>query len=50
MPPPADLPSFEEIKRVVGFNQYYQEEEKYKISVNSEELTESGVLAYKISH
>lgn len=29
MPPPADLPSFEEIKRIVGFDRYYEEENKY---------------------
>ncbi|KAG0475945.1 hypothetical protein HPP92_012786 [Vanilla planifolia] len=30
IPPPGSLPSFEEIKEIVGFNEYYREEELYK--------------------
>lgn len=29
MPPPADLPSFEEIRNIVGFDDYYKEEQRY---------------------
>lgn len=32
IPPPGSLPSFDEIKETVGFNDYYEEEERYKIS------------------
>lgn len=35
IPPPSDLPSFEEIKKIVGFNHYYEEEKKYAISQGS---------------
>ncbi|KAJ3681146.1 hypothetical protein LUZ60_015635 [Juncus effusus] len=31
VPPPGSLPSFEEIKETLGFNKYYEEEEKYAI-------------------
>ncbi|XP_020572977.1 uncharacterized protein LOC110019586 [Phalaenopsis equestris] len=30
IPPPGTLPTFEEIKETVGFNEYYEEEELYK--------------------
>lgn len=40
MPPPADLPSFEEIKRTVGFDRYYEEEKNYTTLPSSfEELS-----------
>jgi len=29
VPPPESIPSFEEIKDIVGFNDYYKEEERY---------------------
>ncbi|GAQ83984.1 Putative isocitrate lyase [Klebsormidium nitens] len=29
MPPPSLLPTFDEVKEVVGFNEYYKEEERY---------------------
>ncbi|KAH0470201.1 hypothetical protein IEQ34_001759 [Dendrobium chrysotoxum] len=32
IPPPGSLPTFEEIKETVGFNEYYKEEERYKIT------------------
>ncbi|KAH7282181.1 hypothetical protein KP509_35G017100 [Ceratopteris richardii] len=35
MPPPASLPSFEDIKKVVGFDDYYEEESRYSISSSS---------------
>ncbi|MED6207958.1 hypothetical protein PIB30_040476 [Stylosanthes scabra] len=36
VPPPGTMPSFEEIKDIVGFNTYYQEEKRYAIGVSSE--------------
>lgn len=32
VPPPASLPSFEEIKETLGFNEYYEEENRYSVS------------------
>lgn len=32
IPPPGKLPSFEEIKEIVGFNEYYKEDERYKLT------------------
>ncbi|GLJ21807.1 hypothetical protein SUGI_0407240 [Cryptomeria japonica] len=32
VPPPASLPSFGEIKEVIGFNDYYEEEKRYSIN------------------
>ncbi|XP_047308057.1 2,3-dimethylmalate lyase isoform X2 [Impatiens glandulifera] len=29
IPPPADMPSFEEMKEILGFNAYYKEEKRY---------------------
>ncbi|KAH1200467.1 2,3-dimethylmalate lyase [Glycine max] len=34
VPPPGSMPSFEEIKDIVGFNSYYKEEERYATSTN----------------
>ncbi|KAL8144395.1 hypothetical protein V2J09_017427 [Rumex salicifolius] len=31
LPPPGSLPSFEEIKDVLGFNEYYEEEKRYAL-------------------
>ena len=32
IPPASSLPSFEEIKDTLGFNHYYEEEEKYVVT------------------
>ncbi|XP_039055634.1 2,3-dimethylmalate lyase isoform X3 [Hibiscus syriacus] len=32
IPPPGRMPSFEEIKEIVGFNKYYEEEKRYATS------------------
>ncbi|KAI5068817.1 hypothetical protein GOP47_0017162 [Adiantum capillus-veneris] len=32
MPPPADLPSFADIKKVVGFEGYYEDQSRYSTS------------------
>lgn len=32
MPPPGSMPSFEEIKEILGFNAYYEEELRYSIT------------------
>ena len=29
IPPPGSMPSFEEIKELLGFNDYYEEEKRY---------------------
>ncbi|KAK4266530.1 hypothetical protein QN277_027432 [Acacia crassicarpa] len=34
IPPPGSMPSFEEIKDLVGFNTYYEEEERYATSLD----------------
>ncbi|KAK9932649.1 hypothetical protein M0R45_019875 [Rubus argutus] len=37
IPPPGSMPSFEEIKEILGFNDYYEEEKRY--SSNSSRLS-----------
>ncbi|KAK9932658.1 hypothetical protein M0R45_019883 [Rubus argutus] len=37
IPPPGSMPSFEEIKEILGFNNYYEEEKRY--SSNSSQLS-----------
>lgn len=34
MPPPGSMPSFEEIKEILGFNAYYEEEMEYSMTSN----------------
>ncbi|XVF37813.1 hypothetical protein REPUB_Repub20aG0043100 [Reevesia pubescens] len=34
IPPPGSMPSFEEIKEIVGFNKYYEEEKRYDTITN----------------
>ncbi|KAK7304292.1 hypothetical protein VNO77_45160 [Canavalia gladiata] len=34
IPPPGSMPSFEEIKDILGFNSYYEEEKRYATSTN----------------
>lgn len=42
MPPPANLPSFEEIKRIVGFDKYYEQEQRYVAgSLDAAEVADS---------
>ncbi|KAK7272855.1 hypothetical protein RIF29_13895 [Crotalaria pallida] len=41
VPPPESMPSFEEIKDIVGFNAYYEEEKRYATSTN-QQLSERG--------
>lgn len=35
IPPPGSMPSFEEIKEILGFNNYYEEEKRYATSRSS---------------
>lgn len=35
IPPPGIMPSFEEIKEILGFNNYYEEEKRYATSRSS---------------
>ncbi|KAJ4723178.1 Isocitrate lyase [Melia azedarach] len=37
IPPPESMPTFEEIKEIVGFNAYYEEEKRYATRQSSEE-------------
>jgi hypothetical protein len=34
IPPPGSMPSFEEIKEILGFNTYYEEEKRYDTIIN----------------
>ncbi|KAK7304291.1 hypothetical protein VNO77_45159 [Canavalia gladiata] len=36
IPPPGSMPSFEEIKDIVGFNSYYEEEDRYATNTNQQ--------------
>ncbi|KAL5703086.1 hypothetical protein ACHQM5_028221 [Ranunculus cassubicifolius] len=38
LPPPANLPSFDEIKETLGFNAYYGEEKQYDTSISQRGL------------
>jgi 2-methylisocitrate lyase-like PEP mutase family enzyme len=35
LPPPSDLPSFDTMKEIVGYPEYYKEEERYATNVSS---------------
>ncbi|XP_071900833.1 uncharacterized protein [Coffea arabica] len=41
MPSPGSMPSFEEIKDILGFNKYYEEEKRYAINI-SQLTSQSG--------
>jgi hypothetical protein len=34
IPPPGSMPSFEELKDILGFNTYYEEEKRYATRAN----------------
>ncbi|KAI4334767.1 hypothetical protein L6164_013477 [Bauhinia variegata] len=36
IPPPGSMPSFEEIKEILGFNTYYEEEKRYSTSTSKQ--------------
>ncbi|XP_057540957.1 uncharacterized protein LOC130818775 [Amaranthus tricolor] len=36
IPPPGSMPSFEEIKDILGFNKYYEEEKRYALSMTQQ--------------
>ncbi|KAL3724418.1 hypothetical protein ACJRO7_029569 [Eucalyptus globulus] len=42
MPPPGSMPSFEDMKEILGFNTYYEEEKRYAIPTTSQ-LPSRGV-------
>ncbi|CAI0397210.1 unnamed protein product [Linum tenue] len=42
IPPPGSMPSFEEIKETLGFNDYYEEEKRYAISSISRQTGSSA--------
>lgn len=33
MPSPGSMPSFEELKEILGFNKYYAEEKHYAVNI-----------------
>lgn len=38
LPPPANLPSFDEIKETLGFNAYYEEENRYDTGISQQDF------------
>lgn len=42
IPPPGKLPSFEEIKDTLGFNDYYEEEKRYSASKSDQSYPQRG--------
>ncbi|PIA29795.1 hypothetical protein AQUCO_05800104v1 [Aquilegia coerulea] len=52
LPPPASLPSFDEIKETLGFNAYYEEEKRYDTSTSQQDFqrgyTSSSSNTYSI--
>ncbi|KAD4384171.1 hypothetical protein E3N88_24339 [Mikania micrantha] len=47
MPSPASMPSFEEVKEVLGFNAYYEEEKRYATKSN-QPVWQTGSNSYSI--
>ena len=50
VPPRGQLPTFEEIKDTVGFNDYYKEEERYSVSSAQASSQRSMELASTFSY
>ncbi|XP_061367628.1 uncharacterized protein LOC133310683 isoform X1 [Gastrolobium bilobum] len=48
VPPPGSMPSFEEIKDILGFNAYYEEEKHYATSTNQQLSMREGSSLYSI--
>ncbi|KAL1154423.1 hypothetical protein V6Z11_A09G239700 [Gossypium hirsutum] len=48
IPPPGSMPSFEEIKEILGFNSYYEEEKRYATSKYQLYADREGSNAYSI--
>ncbi|XVF38432.1 hypothetical protein REPUB_Repub20aG0101200 [Reevesia pubescens] len=46
IPPPGCMPSFEEIKEIVGFNKYYEEEKRYATSTYQLYSDRGGQIEY----
>ncbi|XP_075660530.1 uncharacterized protein LOC142630419 isoform X2 [Castanea sativa] len=42
IPPPGSMPSFEEIKEILGFNTYYEEEKRYATRTNQPSSQRDG--------
>ncbi|KAF3456951.1 hypothetical protein FNV43_RR01606 [Rhamnella rubrinervis] len=42
IPPPGSMPTFEEIKEIVGFNSYYEEEKRYALGGNQQSSQRGG--------
>ncbi|KAL6970806.1 hypothetical protein U1Q18_030492 [Sarracenia purpurea var. burkii] len=48
IPPPGSMPSFEEIKEILGFNTYYEEERRYVSSTRQLSSQRAASNAYRI--
>lgn len=48
LPPPGDLPSFENLQEIVGFPQYYAEEQRYTTDSTAAPFKRSLGLCYTI--
>ncbi|KAK9288213.1 hypothetical protein L1049_016662 [Liquidambar formosana] len=48
IPPPGSMPSFEEIKEILGFNSYYEEEKRYATSTSKLSSQRASSNAYNI--
>ncbi|XP_028213834.1 uncharacterized protein LOC114396142 [Glycine soja] len=48
VPPPGSMPSFEEIKDIVGFDAYYEEEKRYATSTNQQLSNRESSSLYSI--
>ncbi|KAE9615619.1 hypothetical protein Lal_00017588 [Lupinus albus] len=48
IPPPGSLPSFEEIKDIVGFNAYYEEEKRYTTTAIQQHSVSESSSPYSI--
>ncbi|KAM7260390.1 hypothetical protein ACFE04_016131 [Oxalis oulophora] len=48
IPPPGSMPSFEEIKDILGFNTYYEEEKRYAITPSQRYAQRASSTGYTI--
>ena len=49
VPSPGSMPSFDEVKEVLGFNTYYEEEKRYATKSN-QFVWQTGLSKAKISY
>ncbi|CAI0541238.1 unnamed protein product [Linum tenue] len=48
IPPPGSMPSFEEIKETLGFNDYYEEEKRYATSISRQTGSSASSNVYSM--